>query len=130
MPRTWVSPTGSVYDVSDGELRSFCTARGLHYDNMVQHMSHPTSEQKNNGWRLIERLRAIGHVDRPHEHVLALGTLEAFWKDCLSATDGRSVLKNRDNLGRLLRDAYKGGKPWNQWQCRHISTAEKLVDRQ
>ena len=93
---------------------------------MLDHIKNPASDWKNGGWRLIERLCAIGPVNRPHETVLALGTLEAFWKDCISSTDGRAVLKNRDNLGRLLKDRYNGGgKPWNKWQCRHLSTAEK-----
>ena len=102
MMRTWVSPTGVMHDVSDADLYEFCMARRLHYQNMVEHVQHSTSDQKNFGWRLIERLRAIGHVDRRHEHVPALGTLEMFYKDCCSATDGREVLRNRDNLGRLL----------------------------
>ena len=87
---------------------------------MLNHIATPTSDHKNGGWRLIERLRAIGHVDRPQVHVLAFGTLEAFHKSCLSSNDGRSVLKSRDNLGRLLNDRYKGeaGKPWNGWECR------------
>ncbi len=126
MSRTWVSPTGTLHDVTDEELHHFCKLKRIHYSNMVTHVADPSSDQKNGGWRLIERLRAIGHVDRPHVHVLALGTLEAFWKDCLSSDDGRHVLKNRDNLGRLLKDRYNGGgKAWLKWQCRHLSTAEK-----
>ena len=35
-------------------------------------------------------------------------------------------LRNRDNLGRLLKDKYTGGgKSWNQWECRVLSTTEK-----
>lgn len=124
--RTWVSPSGSVHDVSDDDLYRFCNdRRKLHYQNMVSHISKSSSDQKNGGWRLIERLRAIGHVDRPHQHVLALGTLEQFHKDCLAASDGRASLKSRDNLGKLLNGRYNGGKPWNGWECRHLSTAEK-----
>ena len=49
-----------------------------------------------------------------------------FYNDCCSATDGRQVLRNRDNLGRLLKDKYTGGgKSWNQWECRVLSTTEK-----
>ena len=127
MSRTWISPDGTPHDVADEALYQFCNVRGLHYENMLDHIATPTSDHKNGGWRLIERLRAIGHVDRPQVHVLAFGTLEAFHKSCMSSNDGRSVLKSRDNLGRLLNDRYKGqaGKPWNNWECRHLSTAEK-----
>jgi hypothetical protein len=107
-------------------LFQFCSARKLHYDNMVDHVSRPTSDQKNGGWRLVERLRAIGHVDRPTEHILALGTLEDFHKHCQSSTDGRAVLKSRSNLTKLVGGYYKGGKPWNGWETRSLTTAEKL----
>ncbi len=123
--RTWVSPTGECFDVSDESLYIFCKERGLHHANMVHHISTPTSDQKNGGWRLIERLCAIGHVERPHDHVLALGTLGAFHSDCLASRDGRAVLENRDNLARLLNNRYKGGKLWNQWECRLLTTAVK-----
>ena len=125
MSRAWVSPEGKLHDVTDEALYTFCSERGLHYENMLDHISRITSDQKNGGWRLIERLRAIGHVDRPLEHVLALGTPEAFHKDCLAATDGRAVLKDPKNLGKLTGGNYKGGKPWNRWECRQLTTAEK-----
>ena len=120
-----MSPNGELHDVEDAHLSAFCRERGLHYPNMLNHINTASSDQKNGGWRLIDRLRAIGHVDKPHQHVLALGSLEAFYADCQSSDDGRGVLKNRDNLGRLLKDRYNGGKPWLNWQCRHLSTAEK-----
>ena len=126
MERTWVSPTGDVHVVADAALYQFCSSRGLHYDNMVVHIQNPKSDQKNGGWRLLERLRAIGHVDRPTEHILALGTLEDFHQECLSSTDGRAVLKSRTNLPKLLGGYYNGGKPWNKWETRVLSTAEKL----
>ena len=125
MVRTWISPTGEYFDVPDDELYTFCKQRGLHYENMLNHIEKQSSDQKNEGWRLIERLRAIGHVNRPRDHVLALGTLAAFHADCLASRDGRAVLTSRDNLGRLLKNRYKGGKPWNQWECRHLTSAEK-----
>ena len=125
MSRTWVSPAGKLFDVNDEDLYQFCKQRGLHYQNMRDHIVQETSDQKNGGWQLIERLRAIGHVSRPHEHVLAIGTVEAFHSDCLSSTDGRAVLKNRDSLVRLLGNRYKGGKPWSQWEHRQLSTAQK-----
>ena len=75
MKRTWISPVGEVHDVSDADLYAFCNQRGLHYSNLINHIETPSSDQKSEGWRLIDRLRAIGHVDRPHDHVLALGTL-------------------------------------------------------
>eukprot|EP00322_Chrysochromulina_rotalis_P021077 CAMPEP_0115882654 /NCGR_PEP_ID=MMETSP0287-20121206/29119_1 /TAXON_ID=412157 /ORGANISM="Chrysochromulina rotalis, Strain UIO044" /LENGTH=198 /DNA_ID=CAMNT_0003338745 /DNA_START=94 /DNA_END=687 /DNA_ORIENTATION=- len=93
---------------------------------MVDHVSRPTSDQKNDGWRLVERLKAIGHVDRPSEHVLALGTLDAFYDDCQSSTDGQNVLKSRANLTKLVGGYYKGGKPWKKWETRQLSTAIKL----
>ena len=69
--RTWVSPDGELYDVPDEDLYTFCDGRGLHYKNMVHHIANVRSKQKNDGWRLIERVRFIGHVDRPDEHVPA-----------------------------------------------------------
>jgi hypothetical protein len=54
MERTWISPTGEVHVVADADLYQFCTARKLHYDNMVDHVNRPTSDQKNDGWRLVE----------------------------------------------------------------------------
>lgn len=122
-----VSPKGELHDVSDDDLYSFCTDRGLHYGNMVDHIKRTGSDQKNDGWRLIERLRAIGHVDRPTEHVLALGTPEAFHMDCLKSNDGRAVLTDAKNLGKLTGSSYKGGKPWSwkHWECRQLTTAQK-----
>ena len=74
--RTWVSPDGDAHDVSDEHLYKFCRARGLHYENMLDHIETATSKQKNGGWRLIERLEVIDHVKRPRDHVPALGTLD------------------------------------------------------
>ena len=124
--RTWVSPDGSVYNVAGADLYIFCQEKNINYENMLDHIERETSDQKNGGWRLIERLRAIGHISRPDNHVLALGTIEEFYKECLTSDDGRAVLKNRDNLGRLLGGKSKGGKPWNGWECRKLSSTEKL----
>lgn len=126
MERTWISPAGEVHQVCDASLYAFCTNRGLHYENMLDHIARSTSDQKNGGWRLIERLKAIGHVERPNEHVLVIGTVEDFHDDCLRAKDGRDVLKDRRNLAKLIGGHYKGGKPWKQWEHRHLSNAEKL----
>jgi hypothetical protein len=121
-----VSPIGEVHDVSDADLYTFCKTRRLHYENMINHIQTATSDQKNGGWRLIERLCAIGHVNRPHEHVLALGTPTSFHQDCMASNDGRTVLKDPKNLGKLIKGSYKGGgKPWHSWECRTLSTAEK-----
>ena len=92
---------------------------------MNEHIANDKSDQKNGGWRLIERLKCIGHVDRPHEHVPALGTPAAFHKDCLNSSDGRSVLKDDKSLGKLLLGTYNSGKPYNLWELREISVAEK-----
>lgn len=124
--RAWISPKGEVLDVADEELWKFCATRGLHYCNMLEHIHDAGSDHKNNGWRLIERLRFIGHVDHPHAHVPALGTLDAFHQSCLSATDGRSVLRDKTTLGKLLAGTYNGGgKAWKKWELRHLSTAQK-----
>ena len=122
--RTWISPDGDPHDVSDEHLYQFCRARGLHYENMLDHITTATSDHKNDGWRLIERLQAIGHVKRPRDHVPALGTLDSFHKSCLSSSDGRAVLTNKNTLGKLLAGTYNGGKPWKQWEKRILSTAE------
>ena len=87
MWRTWVSPEGKIHRISDDQLYRFCVDNGLHLGNMLSHINNETSDQKNGGWRLIERLRAIGHVQRPLEHVLALGTIEDFYNECKSSTD-------------------------------------------
>ena len=62
--RTWVSPEGSLFDIADEQLYAFCTSRGLHCPNMIEHMDNVGSKQKNGGWRLLERLCFISHVDR------------------------------------------------------------------
>ena len=59
--RTWVSPEGSVFDIEDEQLYAFCTSRGLHCPNMIEHMDNVGSKQKNGGWRLLER-RRLKHV--------------------------------------------------------------------
>jgi hypothetical protein len=125
--RTWVSPTGALHDVHDDHLYAFCKPRGLHDSNMRDHIANPKSKQKNDGWRLLERLSCISHVDRPNTIVPALGTLESFHEECMSATDGRSVLNDPVNLRKLLGGYYKGGgKPWNKWKLRDdLSVAEK-----
>ena len=51
MLRAWVSPEGELHEVSDADLYSFCTVRGLHYQNMLDHMERATSDHKNGGWR-------------------------------------------------------------------------------
>ena len=123
--RTWVSPDGELHDVSDSELCHFCTEHGLHYSNMLDHIGS-RSDQKNSGWRLIERLRCIGRVDRPHEHVPALGTLDSFHKQCLSSSDGRDVLKNKTTLSNLISGTYNGGgKAWKKWELRHLTVQQK-----
>ena len=123
--RTWVSPDGELHDVSDSELCRFCTEHGLHYSNMLDHIGS-RSDQKNSGWRLIERLRCIGRVDRPHEHVPALGTLDSFHKQCLSSSDGRDVLKNKTTLSNLISGTYNGGgKAWKKWELRHLTVQQK-----
>ena len=45
----------------------------------------------------------------PIAHGSFLGTPEAFHKDCLSSSDGRSVRKNYKSLGKLLAGTYNGG---------------------
>jgi hypothetical protein len=125
----WVSPTGVPHDIADEELSAFCKRQTpkLKYGNMKHHVDSARSDQKENGWRLVERLRAIGHIDRPDEHVLALGTLDMFHQDCLASSDGRNVLKNRDSLRKLLAGTYNGGGgvPWLGWELRALSVAEK-----
>ena len=75
----------------------------------------------------MERLHAIGHVDRPNEHVLALGTTKDFYKNCQTSTDGRAVLKSAINLTKLVNGYYRGGgKSWNEWESRNLTTFQKL----
>ena len=123
--RTWVSPVGDVHDVSDDELYDFCTRRELHYQNMVAHIKKSTSDQKNNGWRLIDRLRCIGPVKLPLVNVPALGTLDSFHKSCLSADDGRQELRDKGTLGKLLSGTYAGANGWKGWERRILSSAQK-----
>jgi hypothetical protein len=123
--RAWVSPAGELFDIADEDLYAFCTARGLTHRNWLEHISSPTSDQKDEGWRLIERLRCIGHVNSPQEHVPALSTLESFHKSCMSSSDGRNVLKHKPTLGLLLAGTYNSGKPWKKWELRVLSVAEK-----
>jgi hypothetical protein len=65
------------------------------------------------------------HVDRPLQITPAVGTLDAFHKDCLASTDGRNVLKDKGTLGKLLANTYcEGGHAWNGWKLRTLTTAE------
>lgn len=123
--RTWVSPTGELHDVADDELYRFCTAHQLTFRNMLDHIDSASSDQKNGGWRLLDRLRFIGHVNLPDENVPALGTLDAFYDSCKRAADGRNVLDKKNTLGKLLAGTYNGGKPWKCWQLRHLNAAQK-----
>jgi len=122
----WVSPDGTIHDVDDEQLYEFCKSRQLHYPNMLDHKQNPESDHKNGGWRLIERLRFIGHIHRPNEHIPALGTFDAFYNECLRSKDGRHVLTDKSTLSKLLNGTYQGGKPYKKvWQTRYLSVTEK-----
>ena len=125
--RTWVSPRGEYHEVSDEGLAAFCRVNGnMHHGNMLAHISLASSDQKNDGWRLIERLRCIRLRDRPSVLVPALGSLESFHAECLSATDGRKKMKDKGTLGKLLAGTYRGGgKGWHGWELCQLSTEEK-----
>ena len=128
---TWVSPAGKLYDVPRKELGRFCKARELHHKNMVAHIDDPHSDQKNGGWRLVERMRAIGHVSRPTDTRPAIGTLDAFHAACLASTDGRAMLKDKETLGKLLAGTYNNGKPWKKWERRELTVVQmrQLLER-
>lgn len=115
----WVDPNGGVYQIEPDQLGDFCRRRKLNASNMQDHVAKPSSDQKNGGWRLVERLRWIQSVAKPTLIVPALGTLHAFHANCLHANDGRENLVDRDNLRKLLAGSYGrggGGKPYNGWR--------------
>ena len=125
--RTWVSPVGKFYDVSDENLAAFCRANGrIHHGNMLDHIASASSDQKNNGWRLMERMKCIRLAAKPNFVVPAVGTLDAFHRECLAARDGRANMKDKGTLGKLLAGTYKGGgKPWHGFELCQLSAAEK-----
>jgi len=134
----WVDPKGKPFHVAADELREFCTRRGLNASNMEEHVKRPASDQKNGGYRLISRLRFIQSEEDPTLIVPALGTLDAFYNDCMDAHDGREKLVNPDNLRKLLAGSYNGGgKPYNGWkkttmtvdeaECLLLERYEKMV---
>jgi hypothetical protein len=131
--QTWIDPTGEDHDVHQDRLRAFCNARReLNASNMVDHVTNVNSDQKCGGWRLIERLWWIYHVDQPDCLVPALGTLDAFFLDCKNARDGRAVLTSRESLRKMLGGTYNGGKPYQGWQRKKLDKADavrRLRDR-
>ena len=98
----WVDPDGHPYEVAEDAFRKFCSDKGLHYDNLIAHVKLPSSDQKCGGWRLVDRVRCIGPVNQPAVTVHALGTVAAFFGDCIGANDGRQNLKDRTNFNKLL----------------------------
>ena len=98
----------------------------MHHGNMLHHIASASSDQKNGGWRLMERLKFIRLASQPHIVVAAVGTLDAFHRECLAARDGRAKLKDKGTLGKLLAGKYKGGgKPWLGWELCQLSAAER-----
>ena len=126
----WVDPHGYPHEVADAKFRKFCADWGLHYDNLIEHTKKLTSDQKCNGWRLIDRLRHIGPVGQPDVIVPAIGTIEYFWQACCAATDGRQCLKDRSNFVKLMggdvqsAGKYNKGQPYCGWERRQLSADE------
>jgi hypothetical protein len=46
MERTWVDPSGRIYDVLDFNLWSFCEEHGLHDSNFHHHINNPSSDRQ------------------------------------------------------------------------------------
>ena len=126
----WVDPDGHPYEVAEDAFRKFCSDKGLHYDNLIAHVKLPSSDQKCGGWRLVDRVRCIRPVHQPAVTVPALGTVAAFFGDCIGANDGRQNLKDRTNFNKLLggevlsAGVYKSGQPYNCWERRQLSADE------
>lgn len=129
----WVDPHGYPHEVADAKFRKFCADRGLHYDNLIEHTKKLTSDQKCNGWRLIDRLRHIGPVGQPDVIVPAIGTIEYFWQACCAATDGRQCLKDRSNFVKLMggdvqsAGKYNKGQPYCGWERRQLSAERGMA---
>eukprot|EP00966_Prymnesium_polylepis_P188596 4370431-Prymnesium_polylepis.1 len=87
---------------------------------METHVLDIASDQKNDGWRLLQRLKWLRNVDDPSLLLPALGTLDAFAATCRDASDARSSLKSRECVQKLLAGqppgGYKGGKPYAKWE--------------
>ena len=126
----WVDPNGHPHHIHRSELRAFANGReGLVASNLENHIANPRSDQKCGGWRLLDRMWHIYHVDAPKVLVPVIGTLDQFFASCQSASDGREVLTSRESLRKLLSGTYNGGKPYNKWQrCKLASDdAEKSL---
>ena len=110
MPRrVFVGPTlaDSVHVVVDSEtscsnMRQWARSYGLHDSNMEDHVFNPRSDQKCNGWRLIERLCWIQHITHTDWILPVLGTVDLFLRSCAHADDGRAKLKSDKSLKALL----------------------------
>ena len=115
-----VDPHGNVHTVPRMQLRTFCISRKLHASNMEKHVLDPGSDQKNDGWRLVERLKWLRHLGDAPLLLPALGTIDTFSATCISASDARSSLKSRECIQKLLAGeppgGYKGGKPYGKWE--------------
>lgn len=48
--------------MTDARVRAWAKDRELHESNIEDHIVNPASDQKCNGWRLIERLRWLQHI--------------------------------------------------------------------
>ena len=127
----WCDPDGRPHEVARDGLWRFCKDHGLNFGNMVNHIDTPSSDQKNGGWRLVDRLRVIGPVDQPTVMVPVLGAPKSFFTSCLTAMDGREKMTSKENLNKLLagpvdgRGNYKGGKPYQGYERRTLSSNEK-----
>lgn len=62
--RVFVGPRlqDGVHTVANTDVWKWANDRGLHGSNMEEHVVNVDSDQKCNGWRLIERLRWLQHM--------------------------------------------------------------------
>eukprot|EP00966_Prymnesium_polylepis_P224521 5192985-Prymnesium_polylepis.1 len=115
-----------VHVVTDEHLRAWAKARGLHESNMESHVINAASDQKCNGWRLIDRLRWVQHISHDEWIIPALCTAERFVQTCVEATDDRAKLSYQKSVRMLLGNygKFQDGKPYNGWRLHHLGPRE------
>ena len=115
-----------VHEVQGGDVRRWARSLGLHESNMDEHVVSSSSDHKCDGWRLIERLRWVQHVEHNEWLLPALGTAESFVASCTRATDDRRKIANQKATRMLLGayGKYTNGKPYCCWRLKCMTPSE------
>ena len=126
--RVFVGPRlqDGVHVMVNEHVRAWAKDRNLHESNIEDHIVNPASDQKCNGWRLIERLRWLQHISHGEWIIPALGTADALVQACAEAADDRRKLKSQKSVRMLLGNygKFQNGKPYNNWRLYNLDPRE------